>query len=106
VPAVNEFSDVFFEELSVVSPEWDIELVIELVYGTAHICIRDYRMAAKWLAKLKDQIKELLKEGYIHLVHPFGEPYDFCLEKGWYLTDVHILSCSGWGYRREQIPVT
>jgi hypothetical protein len=29
VPMVNEFSDVFFEELSVMPPDRDIEFVIE-----------------------------------------------------------------------------
>ena len=29
VPVVNKFSDVFFEELSVMPPDRDIELVIE-----------------------------------------------------------------------------
>jgi hypothetical protein len=44
---VNEFSDVFFEELSVMPPECDIESVIELVYGTASMCKRPYRMVVK-----------------------------------------------------------
>jgi hypothetical protein len=31
-------------------------------------------MVAKQLAKLKDQIKELLEKGYIHPFHLHGEP--------------------------------
>jgi hypothetical protein len=60
VPVVNEFSDVFFEELSVMPPDRDIESVIEFVSGSASMYKRPYRMVAKQLAKLKDHIKELL----------------------------------------------
>jgi hypothetical protein len=52
VPAVNEFSDVFFEELSVMSPNRDIKSVIELVSGAASMYKRPYRMTAKQLSKL------------------------------------------------------
>jgi hypothetical protein len=49
-------------------------------------------MAAKQLAELKDQIKELLEKGYLHPIHPLWSPYDFCPEEGWYSKDVHVLS--------------
>jgi hypothetical protein len=95
VLVVNEFSDVFFEELSFMPPECDIESVIELVYGTASMCKRPYRMIVKQLVELKDQIKELLEKGYIHSSSPLGEPpCDFHPEEGWYSTDVRVLSCS------------
>jgi hypothetical protein len=40
VPVVNEFSDVFFEELTVVLPDYDIEFVIEIA-SKLLLCIRD-----------------------------------------------------------------
>jgi hypothetical protein len=40
VPMVNEFFDVFFEELTVVSPDRDIEFVIEIAPKPL-LCIRD-----------------------------------------------------------------
>jgi hypothetical protein len=40
VPVVNEFSDVFFEELTFVPPDHDIKLVIEIVPKLL-LCIRD-----------------------------------------------------------------
>jgi hypothetical protein len=40
VPVVNKFSDVFFEELIVMPPVRDIELVIEIVPQLL-LCIRD-----------------------------------------------------------------
>jgi hypothetical protein len=74
VPVVNEFSDVLFEELSVIPPDHDIEFVIELVSGTASMYKRPYRMAAKQLAELKDPITELLDKGYICPSSPHREP--------------------------------
>jgi hypothetical protein len=65
VPVVNEFSDVFLEELPGMPPDRDIEFVIDLMPSTAHIYKRPYRMATQQLAKLKEHIKELLEKGYI-----------------------------------------
>ncbi|WVZ96332.1 LOW QUALITY PROTEIN: hypothetical protein U9M48_041987 [Paspalum notatum var. saurae] len=62
IKVVNEFPDVFPEELPGMPPNRDIEFVIELVPGTAPIYKRPYRMD---LAELKDQIQELLDKGYI-----------------------------------------
>jgi hypothetical protein len=82
VSVVNEFPDVFHEELSGMPPDWDIEFVIELVPGTAPIYKRPYRMAAKQLAELKDQVKELLEKGYIRLSSsPWGAPVIFVPKK-------------------------
>jgi hypothetical protein len=46
------------------------------VLGTAPLYKRPYRMAAKLLAELKDQIKKLLEKGYIYpsSAPPPGEP--------------------------------
>jgi hypothetical protein len=45
VPVVNEFPDVFPEELPGMPPDRDIEFVIELKPGTAPIYKTPYRMA-------------------------------------------------------------
>jgi hypothetical protein len=75
VPVVNEFSDVFFKELSVMPPDRDIKSVIELVSDTASMYKRPYRMAAKQLAVLKDQDYGFVRKGITStLVHPLGEP--------------------------------
>jgi hypothetical protein len=65
VLVVNEFPNVFPEELSGMPPDREIKFVIDLVPGTAPIYKRPYRMATKQLAQLKDQIKELLEKGFI-----------------------------------------
>jgi hypothetical protein len=81
VPVVNEFFDVFLEELSVMPLDWDIEFVIELVSGIVPICKRPHRMTARQLAELKYQIKELLEKGYICPSSPLGEPLGFLSQR-------------------------
>jgi hypothetical protein len=58
VPVVNEFPDVFPEELPGMPPDRDIEFVIELKPGTTPIYKTPCRMATPKLAKLKEQVKE------------------------------------------------
>jgi hypothetical protein len=65
MPVVKEFLDVYTEELPCMPSDRDIEFVIDLVPGTTPIYKRPYRMAAKQLAELKKQVKELLEKGYI-----------------------------------------
>jgi hypothetical protein len=75
---VNEFPGVFPEELLGMPHDRDIEFLIELVPSTVPIYKRPYRMAAKQLAELKDQIKELLAKGYIcPSSSPWGAPLIF-----------------------------
>jgi hypothetical protein len=66
VPVVNEFPDVFPEELPGMPPDRDIKFVIELKPGTSPIYKTPYRMATPKLAELKEHIMELLKKGFIH----------------------------------------
>jgi hypothetical protein len=74
VPVVNEFPDVLPKELPGMLPDRGIEFVIELKPGTALIYKTPFRMTILELAKLKENIKELLEKGFIHLSHPCGEP--------------------------------
>jgi hypothetical protein len=60
IRTVSEFPDVFSEELPGMPPDRKIEFVIELVPGTSPIFKRPQRMAANQLAKLKEQLQELL----------------------------------------------
>jgi hypothetical protein len=62
VSMVNEFPDVFPEELPGMPPDQDIEFVIELKPGTTPIYQTPFRMATRELAKLKEHIKELLEK--------------------------------------------
>jgi hypothetical protein len=75
VPVVNEFPDVFPEDLACMPPDREIEFVIELKPGTAPIYKTTYRMATPELAELKEHIKELLEKGFIYpSSSPLGAP--------------------------------
>jgi hypothetical protein len=82
IRTVSEFLDVFPEKLPGMPPDREIEFVIKLVPGTTPIFKRPYRMAANQLAKLKEQLQELLDKGYIHpSASPWGAPVIFILKK-------------------------
>jgi hypothetical protein len=65
VPVINEFLDVFPEELPSMPPDRDIQFVIELRPGTAPIYKTHFRMTTPQLAEFKRHIKELLDKGFI-----------------------------------------
>jgi hypothetical protein len=82
VPVVNEFPDVFPEELPRMPPDQDIEFVIELKPGTSPLYKTPYRMATLELAELKEHIKELLEKGFIRpSSSPRGAPVIFVPKK-------------------------
>jgi hypothetical protein len=82
VPVVNEFLDVFPEELLSMPPNRDIELMIDLMPDTAPIYKNPYRMATPQLVELKEHIKELLETGYSRpSSSSWGAPVIFVLKK-------------------------
>jgi hypothetical protein len=82
VPMINEFPNVFPEEFLGMSPDRDIESVIELKPGTAPIYKTLFRMTTPELAELKEHIKELLEKGFIHpSSSPWGAPVIFVPKK-------------------------
>jgi hypothetical protein len=82
VPVVNEFLDIFPEELPGMPPDWDIEFVIELKTGTTPVYKTPYSMATTELAELKEHIKELLEKEYIcPSSTPWGAPVIFAPKK-------------------------
>jgi hypothetical protein len=52
-PVIDEFPDVFPDDLPGMSPDRDIEFLIELLPGTAPIAKRPYRMGVDELEELK-----------------------------------------------------
>jgi hypothetical protein len=64
-PVVDEFPDVFPDELPGMPPDRDIEFLIELLPGTAPIAKRPYKTGVDELEELKKQIKELQENGFI-----------------------------------------
>ncbi|KAG8499496.1 hypothetical protein CXB51_005958 [Gossypium anomalum] len=57
LPVVNEFTDVFPEELPGLPPDREVEFVIDVIPGTTPISITPYRMAPAELKELKTQLQ-------------------------------------------------
>jgi hypothetical protein len=82
VPVINEFLNVFPEDLPGMPPDRDIEFVIELKPGIAPIYKTPLRMTTPELAELKEHIKELLEKGFIcPSSSPWGAPMIFVPKK-------------------------
>ena len=78
VPLVCEYPDVFPEEMPGMSPDQDVEFVIDLLPGMGPIAKRPYRMLVDELDELKKQLKELSDKGYIRpSASPWGSPVLF-----------------------------
>jgi hypothetical protein len=74
---IEEFVDVFPEELPGMPPEREVEFYIDLIPGTTPIAKRQYRMAPTELAELKLQIVELQQKGTSVPAHPLREHQSF-----------------------------
>jgi hypothetical protein len=82
IRAVRDFPDVFPEELLGMPPDREVELVIDLLPGTAPISKRPYRMSVEELKELKKQLTELQEAGYIRpSSSPCGVPVLFVQKK-------------------------
>jgi hypothetical protein len=80
---VQDFPDVFPDELPGMLPDRDIEFLIELLRGTPPISKRSYRMPVNELVELTKQIAELQAKGFIRpSSSPWGAPVLF-LEKNY-----------------------
>jgi hypothetical protein len=81
-PVMEEFLDVFLDELLGMPPDRDIEFIIELLPGTAPIAKRPYRMGVDELEELKKQIKKLQDKCFIRpSSSPWGAPVIFVDKK-------------------------
>jgi hypothetical protein len=79
---VQDYPDVFPEELAGMPPDCDIEFLIELLPGTPPISKRPYRMPVNELVELKKQIAELQAKGFIRpSSSPWGAPVLFVEKK-------------------------
>jgi hypothetical protein len=66
IQVVQEFLDVFLDELLGMPPKRAIEFKIELQLGTALIAKAPYKMSPIKLKELKIHLQALLDKGYIH----------------------------------------
>jgi hypothetical protein len=79
---VRDFPDVFLEELPGMPPDMEVELVIDLLPGTASISKQPYRMSVEELKGLKKHLTELQEAGYIRpSLHLGGAPVLFVQKK-------------------------
>jgi hypothetical protein len=75
---VQEYLDVFLEELEGMPQDRDIEFLIKLLPGTPPISKWPYRMPVNELVELKKQLAELQAKGFIHpSSSPWGAPVLF-----------------------------
>jgi hypothetical protein len=91
IRAVRDFPDVFPEELLGMPPDREVELVSDLLPGTAPISKRPYRMSVEELKELKKQLTKL--RGCVHSSEFFTlwSASSICTEERWIARDVHGL---------------
>ncbi|XP_070050687.1 uncharacterized protein [Nicotiana tomentosiformis] len=66
-PVVNEFLEVFPDEVPRIPPDREIDFRIDVMPGMQPMFILPYRMAPAELMELKEQLKDLLEKGFIRL---------------------------------------
>ena len=82
IRVVRDFTDVFPDELPGIPPVREIEFSIDLIPGAEPISKAPYRMAPIELKELKEQLQELLDNGFIRpSVSPWGAPVLFVKKK-------------------------
>ena len=70
---LQEFRDVFPDEIPGLPPKRDIDFTIELVPGAAPVSKAPYRMSIPEMLELKMQLQELLEKKYTRpSVSPWG----------------------------------
>ncbi|XP_070034966.1 uncharacterized protein [Nicotiana tomentosiformis] len=65
VSVVNEFPNVFLDELPGLPPEWEIDFPINIVPGTQPISITPYKMAQAKLKEVEEHLRDILDKGFI-----------------------------------------
>ena len=79
---LQEFRDVFPDEILGLPPKRDIDFTIELVPGVAPVSKTPYRMSTLEMIELNMKLQELLDKKYIKSsVSPWGAPVLFVKKK-------------------------
>nr|GEY74155.1 putative reverse transcriptase domain-containing protein [Tanacetum cinerariifolium] len=82
VPIVQDFPEVFPEDLPGIPPTRQVEFQIDLVPGAAPVGRTPYRLAPSEMKELSDQLKELADKGFIRpSSSPWGAPVLFVKKK-------------------------
>ncbi|GJY07359.1 putative reverse transcriptase domain-containing protein [Tanacetum coccineum] len=75
VPIVQDFHEVFLEDLPGIPPTCQVEFQIDLMPGAAPVVRAPYRLAPSEMKELSDQLKELSDKGFIRpSSSPWGAP--------------------------------
>nr|GFA69475.1 putative reverse transcriptase domain-containing protein [Tanacetum cinerariifolium] len=82
VPIVQNFSEVFPEDLSGLPPTQPVEFQIDLVPGATPVAQAPYRLTPSEMKELAEQLKELSNKGFIRpSSSPWGAPVLFVKKK-------------------------
>lgn len=75
VPIVNEYSNIFLEDLLGLRPKREVEFTTVLIIGTDPISLTPYKMIIAKLKELKTQLQEWVDKGFIKpTISPQGAP--------------------------------
>ncbi|GJX01244.1 putative reverse transcriptase domain-containing protein [Tanacetum coccineum] len=72
VPIVQDFPEVFLEDLPGLPPTGQVEFQIDLILGVAPVARAPYRLAPSEIKELSEQLKELSDKGFIR---PSSSPW-------------------------------
>ncbi|GJY31661.1 putative reverse transcriptase domain-containing protein [Tanacetum coccineum] len=82
VPIVQDFPDVFLEDLPGLPLTRQVEFQIDLIPGAAPVARAPYRLAPSEMKELSEQLKELSDKGFIRpSSSPWGAPVLFVKKK-------------------------
>ncbi|GKF48868.1 putative reverse transcriptase domain-containing protein, partial [Tanacetum coccineum] len=82
VPIVQDFPEVFPEDLPGIPLTRQVEFQIDLIPGVAPVARAPYRLAPSEMKELSDQLKELSDKGFIRpSSSPWGAPVLFVKKK-------------------------
>ncbi|GJT91169.1 putative reverse transcriptase domain-containing protein [Tanacetum coccineum] len=82
VPIVQDFLEVFSEDLPGIPPTRQVEFQIDLILGAAPVARAPYRLAPSEMKELSDQLHELFDKGFIRpSSSPWGAPVLFVKKK-------------------------
>nr|GEU89448.1 putative reverse transcriptase domain, ribonuclease H-like domain, aspartic peptidase domain protein [Tanacetum cinerariifolium] len=82
VPIVQDFPEVFPEDLPGIPPTRQVEFKIDLIHGAAPVARAPYRLALSEMKELSDQLKELANKGFIRPTSShWGAPVLFVKKK-------------------------
>jgi len=65
IPIVEEYTNVFPDEIPELPPSRDVDFIIDLILGAGLVSMAPYMMAPAELAELKKQIEDLLEKKFI-----------------------------------------